>query len=259
MELILTFIFFVQIMTQSLIHVPTNEDIILKILVYLKKVSLLYEIITNNSNYIILFIIVSAIIIIDVVLMLIILYSKEISLLIYIINFINIMIYYYLICPMINISLTSIWCENNKHKFLNVECFSNSTHLTITIISFVMLLLYIIVAFIYVFYSSEIESITSNLKDKSFRINCNYEILCLLSKIIIFIFGFFVRKSGNKTIYKLLYEIYIFLNCLTMSIYTYKNVYYYNNSINIFNHFGWYISKCFTFSVLLKTFLHLVY
>ena len=256
-EIILIILFFIQIWTQCIIHIPINDDIILKILDYLKKVTIFYEIITNKSNYIILIIVVSTIIIIDVILMLIIIFSKGISFLIYIINFINIIIYYYLIGPMINVSLASIWCENNEHKYLQSKCFSNPIHLCITILSFVILLIYLIVAFMYTFYSSEIESITENIKENTFRINCNYEIFCLISKIFIFIFGFFIRKNGNKIIYKSLYEGFIFLNCLIMSIYTYINVYYYNYLINIFNHFGWYTSASLSFSILLKTLLNL--
>ena len=259
-NIILILIFFIQLWAMCIIFVPSDGDIILNVLERLKKVILFYEIITNKTNYLIIFIIAFTIIMIDLILMIILFFINNkvnTPILIFIINFLNIIIFYYLIGPIIDISLTSIWCEHKVHKFLEISCFSNSTHLTITILSFIMLLIYLLVSFIYSFYCSEIEIIEESLKENTIGINCNYSIFCLISKILIFIFGFLVKKNENNFIYKIVYEIYCTLTCLIMSIYTYKNVYYYNNIINSLNLFCWFISISFSFSILLKTLLQL--
>ena len=254
-------IYFIQLWTINLILVPTEDDIILKILNYLKRVTCFYEIISNKENYLILFIIALIIIIIDFILMIIVLFIKKkinLAFLIFIINFLNIIIFYYLIGPIIEISLTSIWCENNIHKYLYSSCYTSTNHLIITILSFLMLLLYILVSFIYSYYSRELEAIKAiSSKGNNFRIYCNYEIYCLLSKIIIFTLGFFIKKNGKNYIYISLYQSFSVLNCLIMSIYTYKKIYYYNKIINYINHLGWYMSTSFSICILLKTLLKL--
>ena len=263
-DIILILIFFIQIWTMTIINVPTKGDIILKILDYLKKVTVFYEIIINASNYLILFAIVFIFIIIDIILMIIVLVinkktnSPILYILIYLINFFNIIIFYYLIGPIMNISLTSVYCKNNVHKYLYMTCFKTNFHLIIIIFSVLMLILYILVAFLFSFYCNEMEIIKAiSNKENIFRINCNYEIFSLISKILIFVFGFFVEITGNNYLYKLLYQTFIILNCLIMSIYSFKNIYYYNNIINYINHFGWYLSTSFSFCILLKTLLNL--
>ena len=260
-DIILIFIYFFQIWTMALIFVPSEGDFILIILDYLKKITVLYEIISNESTYLILFMTSFIIIMVDIILMIIVLFiHKKIKtrLVIFIINFLNIIIFYYLIGPIINIGLESILCNNNTHKYLQIACFSNAKHLLITILSLLMILLYIFISFLYTFYSNEMEAIkTISLKENTFIINCNYDVFCLISKIIIFALGFFVKRGGNNYIYKSLYESYIIMNCLLMSIYSYRSVYFYNFIINYIHHFGWYISTSYSLCILLKTLLNL--
>jgi hypothetical protein len=92
--------------------------------------------------------------------------------------------------------------------------------------------------------------------------HCDYEIYCLASKVSIFIFGFFFYKcdyeEDNDFLFKILYESFIFIVCLIMSIYTFKNVYFYNEIINVINHYGWFLSACFSFGVILKTIFNII-
>ena len=148
--------------------------------------------------------------------------------------------------PSVDISLTSIWCEEKNHRYLKIPCFSTTRHLLYIIFSFLMLLLFLFISFIYSFYCNEIELIETNSNENITRIQCNYEIYCLCSKVSIFIFGFFFYKLDYEEeehfLIKIIYESFILINCLIMSIYTYKNVYFYNKIMNNFNHFGWYFS-----------------
>ena len=258
--IILIIIYFIQLWTLSIMFVKSDDDIILEILNYLKNITIFSSIIKNESIYKLIIIIIFCIIIINTILIIISLVTFKIlntSFLIFIINFLNILIYYYIIGPTIEVSLTSIWCENKIHKYLQVNCYSNPTHLLFLGISLVILLLSIFISFIYSFYCNRIGIISINIKESIIRINCNYETFCLATKIIIFALYFFLKISGDKLVYKLIYEGYITVNCLIMSIYTYKNVYYYNNIINGINHFGWFISVWISFCIFIKSSLNI--
>ena len=43
-----------------------------------------------------------------------------------------------------------------------------------------------------------------------------------------------------------------------MSIYTFKNVYFYNEIINVINHYGWFLSTWLSFGVILKTIFNII-
>ena len=260
-KIIFFLIFFMQMWTLVIMNVSSEGDIILVILNYLKKVTVFFEIITNASNYKIIFYFVFVFIMLDIILMMIILFTLNkvnMSFLVLIVNCLNLIINYYLVGPSIEIALTSVWCEDNIHKYLQVTCFKNNKHLTFTILSILMLLLYIFVSFIYSFYCNEIELIMTNTKGNVLiRIDCNYETYCLISKIIAFVLGFFEKKKEGKLIFKIILQSYFIINTLFMSIYAYKYVYYYNNIINHIIHFGWCISCCFSICIFLKTLLKL--
>ena len=255
---IFTLLYFFQIWTINLLNVPPEKEFLLEIINYLKKVTLL-EVITNELAYKNLFLIIFLIIILDIILIIILFLINSkmmISYLALVINLLNIIIFYYLIGPTIQITLSSIWCENGNHKYLHLQCFKNSLHLTITVLSFITILLYFTISLIYSIYCNEIDLIT-NSNNNMARIECNYEIYCLISKASIFIFGFFFYKLDYEEeehyMIKLIYEGFIFINCLIMSIYIYKNVYFYNDEMNKMNHFGWYLSAWFSFCIFIKT------
>jgi len=259
-DIIFMSISFFQLWTMSIIHVQSEEDIILEIINYVKKVTTLSEIITNSPTYKIIFHITISIILIDTLLIIIsfiIIKHMNISIILFIINCFNLIIYYYLVGPIIEISLSSVLCENNTHKYLQIKCFTNSTHLLIFVASFIMMLLYIFISFIYSIYCNRIGRIVSNLNESTVRINCNYELFLLITKIIIFAFSFLVKTQGDKLVYKIIYESFIIFVFLIMSIYVYKNVYYYNEIINKVNFYGWLISVWLSFCALLKIILNI--
>ena len=170
-----------------------------------------------------------------------------------IINLLNLIICFYLIGPAIDITLISFLCENNYHKYLFVKCFSDISHIKFIKLSLLILILYIFISFLYSFYCNNIGVINRIFNDNSIRINSNYEIFCLITKIIIFVFGFFIKRNENNFILKIIYESYAVINCLIMTFYINKNVYYYNNILNNLNHYGWFITTWFSFCILIKT------
>jgi len=265
MHIILLLIYSIQICTISLINVSAEKEFIFDILNYLKNITILYENITSEKSYKNIFIIILVIIAIDLLLILFVLFTnKKINTkyLCKIINLINIIIYYYLIGPVVEICFTSVYCEDKTHKYLKVACFSNKTHLIYIILSFIVMIIYIFIIFIYSFYCNEIDSIKINDNDKTTRVECNYEIYCLVSKVSIFIFGFFFYKRDYEEdrdfLFKLSYECFIFIICLIMSIYTFKTVYYYNEIINMINQYGWLVSAWFSLGVILKSIFNIM-
>ena len=259
-DIIFMSISFFQLWAISIIHAQSEGDIILEILNYLKTVLSLSEIITNGPSYKLIFHITLSIILIDTLLIIIsfiIIKYINISIILFIINCLNLIIYYYLVGSVMEISLTSLLCENHTHKYLQVSCFSNSTHLIIFVLSFIMMLFYIFISFIYSIYCNGIGRIANNLNGSTNRINCNYELFCLITKILIFSSSFLVKTQGDKLVFKIMNESFIIFIFLIMSIYVYKNVYYYNEIINKINFYGWIISVWLSFCVLLKILLNI--
>jgi len=265
LHIILIIISFVQIWTLLLINVSNEKEYIADILDYLKNFTIIFQSIQSTKSYKNILLSLFVIILLDLILILFVLYFNKVVNTCYfciMINLLNIIIYYYLIGPAIDISLISIWCEDNIHKYLKLTCFSNKTHLMYTILSFLILIIYILIIAIYSFYCNEIDKIKGSSGEETIHIQCNYDMLFLVSKISIFIFGFFFRKidyeEDKHYLIKIIYECYIFIICLIMSIYTYKNVYYYNTVINNLNHYGWYWSTWFSLGIILNTLLNMI-
>ena len=261
-NIFLIIISFLQIWVISIIFIISEKekDIFLEILNYLKSYLIFSENITKK-NFMSIFITFFLAIILEIITIILIeLLNKKINLKILynLINILNAIIFYYLIGPIIFISLSTIYCENNFHDYLNISCFYNSKHILFIILSLIIILLYIIIMCIYSIYCIKINLIEKiNLNDFNIRVNCNYDLYFLISKIFIFIFYFILYIKKNQKIYKYIYLCFIFINCIIMSFYTFKNVYYYNDLINAINELGWYLSDWFVFCIIIKEFLNI--
>ena len=253
-------IYFLQICTMSIEFISSEEDILIDILDYLKNVTIFVGVI-SKSNYLIIFLVFCITIILEIIMIILfsILNKRYQSRIFYlIINLINLLIYYYLIGPIIFVSLSTIYCENNIHIYLNVACYTNSKHIWFIILSLIMLLLYFTILITYSIFCVRINLIKKiNFNHHTLRVNCNYDLYCLISKIIIFILHFFAYLQKGNKIYKYIYLCFIFFNCLIMSFYIIRNVYYYNKSINEINKYGWYISTWFVFCIIVKELFHI--
>ena len=258
-EIIFMIIYFIQLMIIS-ISIDEKNDFIIGILTYLKNIFLFSEIIDNGEIYKKILIIISAIIIIDILLIFIIMFSIKYfkpQLILVLINFINIIIFYYLLGPCIEICLLSFWCENNQHKIFKIKCYSGKIHLSNIIFSIFILVLYILISFMYSLYCNEIGTIFNNGKEKTIRIHSNYDNLFNIIKIIINILYFILKTKRNIFIVKIIYESCILVLCLIMFIYSYKYLYYYNNIINYIIYFGWSFNFWFSLCILCKILFNL--
>jgi len=254
-DIIFISIFFFQIISLSTVNIEPNKDLTLEILKYIENIVLPHKILSNSSNYIIISSIVWGICSVHIILsiFIFIFLSRKtiIKLLFFFLSIIDFVIYYYLIGPIIYLALSGTSCPNNKHDILDVECYSNSEHLAITILNFIFGLysLYLIETFS--LYYNQIGSL--NHSNVNSRVNCEYDIYSSNAKLIVYIIIYFYRKyCPDSTIFKYIYQVYIFLSCVFLSIYSVKSVFYYNKRINSLIKFSWFFCSWFSLCMILK-------
>ena len=73
-----------------------------------------------------------------------------------------------------------------------------------------------------------------------------------------FILAYFLQNYGEQTkIYKLILEVYIFVNAFIFSIYVYRSVLFYDNRMNVVTLYGWVFVTWFAFVIGIKTLLNI--
>ena len=254
-DIIFIFIFFFQIISLSTVNLNPNNDLVLEILKYIENIVLPYKVLTNSKNYIILSSIVWGICSVHIILsiFIFIFLSRKtiIKLLFFFLSIIDFVVYYYLIGPIIFLTLSGTYCPDNKHYILDVECYSDSKHLAYTILNFIFGLYSLYIVETFSLYYNQIGSLNnSNINS---RVNCEYDIYCSNAKLIVYIIIYFYRKyCPDSTIFKYIYQFYIFLSCGLLSIYSIKSVFYYNKRINALIHFSWFFCSWFSLCIILK-------
>ena len=253
--IIFILIYFMQLYCLSVCFISYDNDIVLEILDYLKNIFVVSSLINDYRSYVKFLIAANLILYLDILLMIIILFkpkTRKSSYYAYLVNLINMIILYYFIGPALDVNLISFMCQNGKHQFLQVKCFSDKKHILNFTFSLFLLLLYILVASLYSIFCNEVGSININ-KDETFaRIDCNYEFFITLDKIILVCIFFIIRIYPNNSFLKLLFISAILLMSIFMSFYVYKYVYYYNNIINYINYLGWFYSSWLFLCIFLK-------
>ena len=257
--IILHLLFYLQLCISFLLFHSKKNDWIIQILLYLKYFFSINESIINNSTYMTVFETILIILLIELIFINIVFFGyNKIStkFCIYIIDIIQLLIFYYLIGPVIEICLHGFSCDKGVHRYIGKKCYSNIIHLIVLIISVFMLLMYIVLAFLYALYMNEVGIISTTSKRNTSRFGCNYEIYCLIVKIILFVTIYFFKFfTISKFIFEILFEIVVLIICCAMTFYTMTNLYYYENMINYIAHFGWFLCSWFIFCILLKSLL----
>ena len=259
--IILHFIFFIQLAMLCLLDVPSDNDWIVKIFIFFRKIFLLENIIEGEISYKIFIIIISVITIIIIgcsIFLMICIFKEQIyfKMPITIVNIIIILLIYYIIGPITQICLMFTNCNNGIHKFLKAKCFGDSSHIIISVISIFNFFFFLLFSLAMSLYYNEIGTL-SNANVKT-RINCNYEIYANIAKIIIYILEYIIENHTNKNKFLLiLLEAYIFLNSLFFSYYVYKSVLFHDERMNLIVHFGWVFTTWFSFVITIKTALNI--
>ena len=259
--IILHFIFFIQIAMLCLLDVSSENDWILKILNYFKNIFLFENIINGDISYKVAISIISGvtIIIIGCIIFLMICIIKEniyFKSPITIVNIIIILLIYYLIGPITKICIIFTNCENGIHKFMKVKCYSDNSHILISVASIFNFIFYLFFSLAMSLYYNEIGTLSnSNVKT---RINCNYEIYADIAKIITFVLEYIIENHTNRNkILLILLEAYIFLISLFFSFYVYKVVLFHDERMNYIVHFGWVFTAWFSLVIIIKTALNI--
>ena len=254
-DIIFQILFFLQIINLSIVNIEPKNDLILQIIKYIENIIIPHKIIKDSNSYIIVSAVIWSINLMHVILTVLayILLRKKIiiKILYFLISVLNFIIYYYLVGPTIYLALSGTLCTHNIHEFLKVKCYSNSTHLTFTIINFTFGIYSLFVIETFALYYNQIGTIYGPVIKS--RVNCDYDIYGSNAKLIVYIIVYFYRKYAKQSIiFKYLYQVYILLSCSFLLIYTFKAVYYYNKIINILIHFSWFFNVWFSLCIILK-------
>ena len=257
-DIIFYIIYFLQIINLSAINIDEKDDIILEVFKYFEKVILPYKFMkASNDFYIIFSIIIWGISVIHFILSLlciIFLYRKTIlKICYYFISLINYILCYYLIGPIIYIALNGTRCIKDNHEYLNKKCYGDGFHLATLILNFLFGVYSIFIVLTFSLYNNRIGTLQEINNKTRTRISCDYDIHSTLFKLVIIIVQYFyIKYYDDSEIFKYVYQSVIFIFCAVLSIYSLKQVYYYNKKINNIIHFGWCYTSWFTLIMLLK-------
>ena len=246
---LLILLFFAQIWELNISGTNIENDRILKTIDFLKPILLFEKFINRIKTYekvitiaVIFFLII---IIISVINILLLIYDKINNTLLKILGVIQLLSVYYFCGPFFHIYIFPL--------FTTIESISTKNYfiLIIFILGFIFCIFMIINVIIISFYMNDINTIDGiNYKSK---INNRYMTSIITIKFIYFIFEtVLVLVLPDNTLFLYFHQIVFVLLNLFISIYSYKNLYYYNYNIDICHHFGWYFSTWFSICILFK-------
>ena len=260
-NIIVILLSFGQIWELNLAKTKVEGDDFLEIMKYLEKIFLFQKIIINAFFFRIIFSISLLFCIFSILIQIcnsiLISYNKIYKFLLALNAIINIIIFYYINGPMIQILLFNFLCYKGTHIYLGTKCSMHSiTFLSTAAICLIIEVIFIILQIIISLYFNVIGCI--NGFNANSKINCNYTTIIAINKIIFFFLEFLINffVPDNKIIISIYLLLFLVSNFI-MSFYVYKKVYYYNKIINILNHYGWYYSTWFSLSIFLKNIIYL--
>ena len=243
-------VFFAQIIEINIGNYEIGNDKVLKISKYLEKILLFEKIINSEKTHNLILIISMSFFIFSILLeflnIIFLFAGKSINVLSKIYSFIVVLYAYYLSGPIFHIFFVTVLIQL-KEKFANCDIIDYVKFIFCFLFTIILIFNVIIISF----YMDDINTINEcNHKSK---INNRYTTLIMIIKLIYFfldqlIYFILEPKDINNYIYQI---IFVILN-LCISFYTYKNVYYYNNTIDTLHHFGWYFTTWFSICILFK-------
>ena len=254
--------FYFQFMMIPVIQIPDEEikyDTLLEFLISIKKIIFIQDIIDSKKSFLILINIVFTYCLFLIVLLIYLMLNTKNPKIrqapMKFLNLLNLFLINAFLCPLINILMLTTKCENSKHIYLNVKCYSNSFHLIIVIVSMLFLFFIVIYSIILSIYYYEIGGIKG--VNSRTRINSNYELYTNFYGIISFFIGYFLQyySKGSKLLFRIGNRIYIFLCSFILATYSYNRVLYYNVKVNNLNIYCWSLISWYSFSLILKRIL----
>ena len=257
--IILKFLFFLQIIMLCLVNTESEGDSAVQILKYISNVILIQGVITSKGTYTIALCIVVALTIIICLSCIYLMISIKMGKLMFkepvlFFNIINVAAMDFLIGPIVQIGIMAFNCNKGQHIYLNNTCYVHWLHWVVIVISVINTAFWIVFSIILSIYYNEIGSI--NETKVCARVNCNYEFFMNICKIAMFIFAYIAQTFGKDSdIFRIIFEVYMFINTLGFSFYVYKEVFFYNPLIQCIVQFGWVFTCWFSLIILLKSLL----
>ena len=255
-HIVIIILFFGQIWELNLSKTEVEDDAILEIIKYLEKIFLFNKIINNNITFIRLFIIAIVFCLLlalfEIINFTLISFKKNYTFLLYINSILIILMFYYINGPLIQILLNIFLCENGNHIYINAKCSMDNYYFLSSIIICIIFITIIFIRIIIIsLYINDMG--TLNGSNANSKINCKYTTLISIIKIIYFIMDYLINsKIKYNKIFFIFYQcLFIFINII-ISIYVYRTLYYYNQTLNILHHYCWYYSTYFSILILLK-------
>ena len=255
--IVMIFLFYVQIWELNILNINVEGDGILEILKYLNKIFLINNLVVDKKTFIIFIIIIVLAFILSTLFSIINVTlsnkQKNIRFLISFNSFLNTLNLYYLNGPSLSIIFSGFLCSNgNTLTFCSLK---NVSVLILFIISCIYSISFIIGIFFASLYFNNIGCINSS--DVKSRINCSFTTIIVLVKMIYFIFHFILKRILNDKYYLINFSYYLifFLLNFFISIYSYKELFYYNSIINACFHYGAYYTTWFSFCIFFKKLL----
>ena len=244
-------IFFAQIWEINLLRCDIEGDKILEIIQYFKNI-FLFQYLTNNYTILLIFTIFCEFISVLLFIINVILfnYQKKFSILINFNSFINILNVFFIFSPSLEILFHGIICfDGIKYNLCPLNYISSYIIIILTSIYAIILIFSVLLSCLY------IDSIGCiNFRNAFMKINSNYTLIIINAKMIFSILYFIIDICIDKK-YKLitiLYELLLFLSSLSISIYSYSELFYYNYYIDAWFHYGWYYTTWFNLCILIK-------
>ena len=254
--LFILILYFFQIIELNISNLDISGDGILNAIKYLEKIFLFNKMIEgNNTLYIILLVTTILINFIFILLSFLSLAlfkkrKKKNRFLGTTNSLLNTLNVYYINGPSILISFHKLICHNGEKTYF---CPINDIRKIVTLI---IILFYILVLvsgiFIESLYINDIGSITgTNVRCK---INNNYSSIIITIKIGYFLMNLYYEIFFyDRKVVSLIYNIIFMLSNIFITIYTYRELFYYNDYINTWHHYGWKYTTWFSICIFLKS------
>ena len=172
-----------------------------------------------------------------------------------ILNFLNFILQHLFLCFIINTFMLTTKCkDNNKHIYLNMECWKPK-HILLCFISLLCMIICIFYSILLSIYYNQIGGIKTIHLLAS--VNSNYKIILNILSLMSYFIGYFVKYYSNEdqTYYRFFNKIMTFFLSFILLIITYKYVYYYNFTINYIIIYGWTFILCYNIVLIFKHFL----
>ena len=257
----LKFFFFFQFMMIPIINVKEKAkktDSLIKLFNYVKKVIFIQDIINKKNDLIIVLCFSYFFCIILFFHIIYLMFNQNKKLKLYILtslNILNFLLQNCFLCPLINIFMLTTRCKNKKHIHLELECWKDIKHIILGVISLLVLLICIIYSILLSIYFNQIGGI------KYFHllqnVNSNYQLISNTLSIICYFLGYFVEyyTDDKDVLYKMGNRIFICIISIGILLYTYNNVYYYDDNMNKLIMFGWAFVSWYCICLITKHYL----